>query len=128
MFGDLNRRPDGSFPDSALVGLLKTGTDTVAGAFGARNIPHALKVIEILGIQQGREWGMASLNEFRSFFHLKSFTSFDEINSDPGVAEACEFHRGKDSVCILKHLEITDDRTQWRHYMDTRIMWSFTLA
>jgi linoleate 10R-lipoxygenase len=47
-----------------------------------------LKAIEILGIQQGREWGLASFNEFRKFFDLKPFTSFTEINSHPGVAEA----------------------------------------
>lgn len=87
VFNKLERQEDGSFPDAALVGLLKDATDTVAGSFGARNVPAALKAIEILGINQGREWGMASFNEFRSFFKLKPFTSFTEINSQPGIAE-----------------------------------------
>lgn len=90
-FEGLKRQSDGSFIDKDLVDLLTTATDTVAGAFGARNTPAALKAIEILGIQQGRDWGMASLNEFRSFFKLKPFTSFSEINSQPGIAEACKF-------------------------------------
>ncbi|KUI64277.1 Psi-producing oxygenase A [Cytospora mali] len=90
VFNDFQRQVDGSFSDADLVGLLKEGTDTVAGAFGARNIPPALKAIEILGIQQGREWGLASFNEFRSFFKLKPFTSFQEINSQPGIAESLE--------------------------------------
>ncbi|ROV93831.1 hypothetical protein VMCG_08781 [Cytospora schulzeri] len=90
VFNDFTRQEDGSFSDADLIGLLKEGTDTVSGAFGARNIPPALKAIEILGIQQGREWGLASFNEFRSFFKLKPFTSFNEINSQPGIAEALE--------------------------------------
>ncbi|PSR83722.1 heme peroxidase [Coniella lustricola] len=48
VFGSLGRQLDGSFEDGPLVSLLKDATDTVAGAFGARNIPPALKVIEIL--------------------------------------------------------------------------------
>lgn len=87
-FGDLQRKEDGSFLDVDLVELLKIGTDTTAGAFGARNVPPALRAIEILGIQQGREWGLASLNEFRSFFKLKPFSTFKEMNTQPGIAEA----------------------------------------
>ncbi|KAK7739055.1 hypothetical protein SLS53_005953 [Cytospora paraplurivora] len=90
VFNDLARQADGSFTDADLVGLLQAGTDTVSGAYGARNIPPALKAIEILGIQQGRDWGLASFNEFRAFFKLKPFTSFEEINSEPGIAEALE--------------------------------------
>lgn len=90
VFDNLKRQSDGSFADKDLMKLLKEATDNVAGAFGARNVPPALKVIEMLGIQQGRDWGMASLNEFRSFYKLKPFTSFSEINSDESVATACE--------------------------------------
>lgn len=90
-FHDLERQADGSFKDEDLVSLLSAGTETVAGAFGARNIPPALRAIEMLGVQQGRDWGMASLNEFRAFFKLKPFTSFHDINPEPGIAEACEF-------------------------------------
>lgn len=81
------KRVDGAFRDADLVGILTAATDTVSGAFGARNTPVALKAVEMLGIRQGREWGLASLNEFRQFFKLKPFTSFEEINSQPGVAE-----------------------------------------
>lgn len=54
-------------------------------------MPPALRAIEILGIQQGRDWGISSLNEFRSFFKLKPFSSFKEINSQPGIAEARKY-------------------------------------
>ncbi|OJD36254.1 fatty acid oxygenase [Diplodia corticola] len=89
-FGDLARGEDGSFSTADLVKLLQKGTDTVAGAFGARNVPPALKAIEILGIEQGRRWGLASLNEFRQFFKLKPFATFKEINTQPGIAETLE--------------------------------------
>ncbi len=72
----------------------------------------------MLGIRQGREWGLASLNEFRAFFKLQPYASFGtsetislslslsvhlslydndrandklaEVNPDPSVAEACK--------------------------------------
>lgn len=90
-FNKLKRGVDGAFKDADLVNILTAATDTVSGAFGARNTPVALKVIEMLGIEQGRQWGLASLNEFRQFFKLKPFTSFKEINSQPGIAETCKF-------------------------------------
>jgi linoleate 10R-lipoxygenase len=43
--------------------------------------------VEILGIQQGRQWNCASLNEFRKFFGLKPHETFEEINPDPHVAD-----------------------------------------
>lgn len=99
-FGGLKRKEDGGFDDGALVDLLKQGTETIAGAFGARNIPKALKAIEVLGIQQGRDWGIATLNEFRQFFKLKPFKTFEEVNSsDAGVAEARKSIR----LCLIIH-------------------------
>lgn len=62
-------------------------TADVEGSFGARNVPKALKAIEILGINQARRWNVGSLNEFRKFFGLKNYETFEEINSDPEVSE-----------------------------------------
>ena len=59
----------------------------VVGCFGPRNVPKALKAVEILGIKQARKWGTGSLNEFRKFFGLKEYKTFEEINSDPYVVE-----------------------------------------
>ncbi|KAH8800451.1 heme peroxidase family protein [Xylogone sp. PMI_703] len=89
-FGGLTRLEDGKFPDAELVRLLQSGTENVSGAFGARNIPRVLKAVEVYGIQQGRQWGLATLNEFRLFFKLKPYTTFLDINPDPSVAEALE--------------------------------------
>lgn len=57
------------------------------GAFGANNVPKALRAVEILGMQQARKWNCGSLNEFRKFFGLKPHKTFEEINSDPHVAD-----------------------------------------
>ncbi|KAK3937994.1 heme peroxidase [Diplogelasinospora grovesii] len=96
-FGGLKRQDDGRFPDAELVRLLQAGTENVSGkysrnglSFGARNIPRIFKALEVYGIQQGRQWGLATLNEFRQFFKLKPYTTFTDINPDPSVAEALE--------------------------------------
>jgi linoleate 10R-lipoxygenase len=49
-------------------------------------VPKALRSVEILGIQQARKWNCGSLNEFRKFFGLKPHETFEEVNSDPDVA------------------------------------------
>jgi linoleate 10R-lipoxygenase len=46
-----------------------------------------MRSIEILGIEQARKWNVGSLNEFRKFFNLKPYETFEEINSDPYVAD-----------------------------------------
>ncbi|KKK18240.1 heme peroxidase family protein [Aspergillus ochraceoroseus] len=89
-FDGLERGKDGSFADDDLVGLLQDGCENVAAAFGARNIPKVMKAIELLGIQQGRDWQLATLNELRLFFKLKPYSTFAEVNSDPSVAETLE--------------------------------------
>ncbi|KAL3479234.1 heme peroxidase [Aspergillus californicus] len=89
-FSDLKRSESGRFADEDLVRILHDGCEFVAGAFGARNTPKAMKAVEMLGIQQGREWGMATLNELRTFFKLKPHSTFEDVNSDPSIAEALE--------------------------------------
>ena len=51
-------------------------------------MPKALRAVEILGITQARRWNVGSLNEFRKFFGLKAHDTFEEINSDPDVANS----------------------------------------
>ena len=36
-----------------------------ANAFGARNTPEVLRIVEIMTINQSRNWGVCSMNEFR---------------------------------------------------------------
>ncbi|KMU91811.1 linoleate diol synthase (Linoleate (8R)-dioxygenase) [Coccidioides immitis H538.4] len=86
-FAGLKRDSDGRFNDDDLVKIMTESTEEIAGSFGPRNVPKALRAVEILGIQQARKWGCGSLNEFRKFFGLKEYTTFEEINSDPYIAD-----------------------------------------
>ena len=68
-----------------LANILLNATGTPASAFKARGIPEAMKVIELMGIEQSRQWGTCSLNEFRRFMGLKPYDSFAEWNPDPEI-------------------------------------------
>ncbi|KAF7587423.1 hypothetical protein BBP40_007242 [Aspergillus hancockii] len=89
-FGGLEWQQDGRFVGGELVRIMSEGCENVAGAFGARNIPKVMKAIEMLGIEQGRQWQLATLNEFREFFKLKPYSTFLEVNPNPAIAEALE--------------------------------------
>ncbi|GME51790.1 Cytochrome P450 [Neofusicoccum parvum] len=86
-FAKLQRGPDGKYADDDLVKILTESIEDCAGSFGANNVPKALRAVEILGMNQARKWGLATLNEFRKFFGLKPHDTFESINSDPKVAE-----------------------------------------
>ena len=86
-FGGFTRGADGKFDDDELVNAIATAIEQPGGAFGARNVPRIMKPVEILGIIRGRKWNLAGLNEFRKHFGLKAYDTFEDINSDPGVAD-----------------------------------------
>lgn len=44
------------------------------------------RVVEIMSIEQDRQWGVCTMNEFRAFLGLKKFGDFEEWNSDPAIA------------------------------------------
>jgi len=67
----LTRGPDGKFADDDIANILHNATENAAGAYRARGTPGVLRVIEILGIEQARQWGVCSMNEFRKFLGLK---------------------------------------------------------
>ena len=108
-FGGLARQADGKFKDEDLARVLKEAMDDPAGIFGARTIPHSLKIIEVLGIKQARQWQVASLNEFREFFGLKRHETFSDINSDPEIAGILEkLYADPDMVELYPGLMIED--------------------
>jgi hypothetical protein len=86
-FAGLKRNVDGSLDDDALVEILASSVEDVAGSFGANRVPKILRSVEILGIIQARSWNLASLNEFRQFAGLTKHETFEDINPDPVVAE-----------------------------------------
>lgn len=89
-FGGIKRGPDGMFSDDDLAKILHDATEKVAGAYRARGTPAALKIIEVMGMEQARRWGVCSMNEFREFLGLKPFDSFEEWagKANPEVAQA----------------------------------------
>ncbi|KAK0716063.1 heme peroxidase [Lasiosphaeris hirsuta] len=108
-FGGLERQADGKFKDEDLVRVLKEAMDDPAGIFGAKTIPKALKIVEILGIKQARKWQVASLNEFREFFGLKRHETFQDINSNPDIAGLLEkLYTDPDMVELYPGLMIED--------------------
>ncbi|KAI0847017.1 heme peroxidase [Daldinia vernicosa] len=88
VFGGFKRNSDGRFSDDDLVGCISDAIEDCAGAFGGRNVPESMKPVEILGILQGRKWNVAGLNEFRKHFGLKPYEKFEDINSDPEIADS----------------------------------------
>ena len=92
MGGSMTRGPDGKFDDDALANILQTATETPAGAYRARGHPAVFRAVEVMSIEQGRSWGVCTMNEFRAFLGLKPFTTFEDWNSSvPGVAVSISF-------------------------------------
>ncbi|KAJ9612991.1 hypothetical protein H2200_002932 [Cladophialophora chaetospira] len=86
--GKYKRTENGAFRDEDLIKILTEATEDVACAFGPRNVPLAMKLIDILGIQQARAWNVATLNEFRKFFKLEPHKSFSDITKNDEVARS----------------------------------------
>ncbi|TFK63858.1 heme peroxidase [Pluteus cervinus] len=85
-FGGLKRGPDGKFNDDDIANILHDATENSANTYGAQSTPEVLRVIEIMGLQQARQWGVCTMNEFRQYLGLKQFSTFEEWNPDPDVA------------------------------------------
>ena len=106
-FANLERNKDGSLSDDGLVELLSSSIEDEAGAFGARQVPHILRAVEILGIKQARSWNLATLNEFRAYFGLTKHESFESINDDPQIANSLKhFYDHPDFVELYPGLAI----------------------
>ncbi|KAF4595798.1 heme peroxidase [Ophiocordyceps camponoti-floridani] len=93
-FGGFARGPEGRFDDEDLVKCITAAIEDPAGSFGAQNVPRVMKPVEILGIIRGRRWNLTGLNAFRKHFGLKAYDTFEEINSDPEVANSLRFLYG----------------------------------
>ena len=88
-FGGMTRDPHtGTFSDAELVKIIADSTEDVACAFGPRQVPKIMKLVEILGMQQARYWQVGTLNEFRKFFQLEPHREFSDITSNHEVAQS----------------------------------------
>lgn len=63
-------RKNGRFNDADLARILQNATEAPAGAFQARGTPEVLRMVEILGIEQGRAWGACTVSRDASFCTL----------------------------------------------------------
>ncbi|KAL4791504.1 heme peroxidase [Aspergillus venezuelensis] len=114
-FGDLKRQRDGRFANQELVDILNEGTENIAGALGVHNTPKVMRAIEMLSIQRGREWGLATLNELRTFFKLKPHSTFLEVNSDTETAEALEALYGHpDNIELYVGVQAEEAKTPFK--------------
>ncbi|KAK0649852.1 heme peroxidase [Cercophora newfieldiana] len=100
-FNKFQRGPDGHYNDDDLVDCISSVIEDPAGSFGGRNVPQSMRAVEILGIIQARRWNVAGLNEFRKHFGLKPYEKFEDINSDPGIAESLRQLYGHPDFCEL---------------------------
>ncbi len=89
----LKRGPDGKFSDDDIARVLHNAVENPAGAYRARGTPVALRLIEIVGMEQARSWGVCTLNEFRKYLGLKVYETFEEWSSDPVISV---------SSCVLR--------------------------
>ncbi|KAG6809292.1 hypothetical protein H0H92_000805 [Tricholoma furcatifolium] len=87
-FAGLKRRANGTFDDDDLAQILHDATEEPAGAFRGSGTPSVLRLVEIMGIEQSRAWGVCTMNEFRKFLKLKPFEKFEDWNPDPEIAGA----------------------------------------
>ncbi|KAK6537517.1 hypothetical protein TWF694_011700 [Orbilia ellipsospora] len=80
----------GQFSDDKLVEILTTKMEEPISQFGPRNVPRALRAVEIAGILQARKWEIGTLNDFREFFGMKRHDTFESINRDPELSQALQ--------------------------------------
>ena len=71
MKSSLTRGHDGKFSDDDLADILQNATENPANSYGGKGTPACLRVVEIMGIQQARQWGVCTMNEFRKYLGLK---------------------------------------------------------
>lgn len=70
-------------------------------------------MVEVLGIERARSWGVATLNEFRHFFGLVEHKEFENITSNPVMAQRLrQFYDHPDDVELYPGLIIEDPKVQ----------------
>ncbi|GAA5854783.1 hypothetical protein JCM5353_003434, partial [Sporobolomyces roseus] len=114
-FGGLKRTGKdgtGRFSDDDLVRVLTEATEEVAGAFKARGVPEAMRIIDIMGMDTARnQWCCATLNEFRTFLKLTRYKSFEEWNPDPVIANAArELYKDIENLELMPGLSAEEPK------------------
>jgi hypothetical protein len=119
--GDSTRGSNGTFDNESSIKLITASTEDCAGnspsqqklitaAFNS-GVPKILRVVEMLGITQSRNWRTSSLNEYCIFFGLPPHKSFKEINSDPEKAAALlHFYSHPDYLELYPGILLEDNK------------------
>ncbi|KAG0096281.1 hypothetical protein BGZ93_004797 [Podila epicladia] len=93
-----------AFNNADLINILRGSMESVASRMGAKKVPTELAEVEVQGIRGARKVGLCTLNEFRRFFNLKEYRSYEEMLSGPGAApdpdvvRALEKHYGPNGI------------------------------
>ncbi|PNS16767.1 Peroxinectin A [Sphaceloma murrayae] len=108
-FERLERQSNGYYNDDKLAEKLIGDIDDCANTYGPRQVPIALKAVEVLGIKQARAWNLATLNEFRKHFALKPHETFSDITENPETAEYLEhLYKHPDNVELYPGIVVED--------------------
>ncbi|KAF7505932.1 hypothetical protein GJ744_012374 [Endocarpon pusillum] len=109
---DFRRKENGRFDDKDLARILAESTEDVAGAFGSKNVPLVMRLIEVMGIEQARKWNVCTLNEFRKFFKLAPHRTFADITKNADVARTLETLYSKPDYVELYPGLVAEDAKQ----------------
>lgn len=109
---DLKRDSQGRFKDREMADILTESTRDVAGAFGSKNVPLVMKLVDVMGIEQARKWNVCTLNEFRKFFKLEPHRTFDDITKNAEVARTLETLYSKPDYVELYPGLVAEDAKQ----------------
>jgi len=79
-----------------------------------------MKAIEILGIQHGRDWNVASLNEVRLYFGLKPHATFRKSSLNKSFSQQMRITQGTTglyvNIIVIKFVAYSDSAPPIRKY------------
>lgn len=111
-FAGLKRGANGMFSDDDLANTLQNATEWRASAFKARGTPAAMRIIEIMSMEQARAWGTCTMNEFRKFVGLKPYKDFKEWNPNPEIYDAAQaLYRDIDNLELYVGLQAEEAKS-----------------
>lgn len=78
----------GLFDEEALIDALGKAMDDLISHCGPQNVPKCLKLVEIMGIMQARQWEINTLDDFREFFAMKWHATFESVTKSEDIQNA----------------------------------------
>ncbi len=97
---DLRESPSTLLKTHGLGSLIKAACEQPAGSIQAGNTPSFLLEADRKMVQLGRDWSLASYNDYRREFGLKPLKTIDQLTSSPRLRAAL-----KDIYTDIDHVE-----------------------